>query len=556
MDFSRWYPTTTTLADGEVLVLSGSEDTNYTNATIPEVTTNAGTGPWRELTTASLKLTLYPRAFLAPNGKVFVATGGSPPGVNQVTRYLDTSGTGSWSTVGSSLFGNRFNSTAVMYDNGQILIAGGTPNLGVAPATNTAETINLDNASPAWQYTSPMTYPRQYLNSTLLPDGKVLVTGGTGASSDVLDSQAVLAAEMWDPTTGQWTTMASMNHARLYHSTAALLPDGRVLSGGTTATGVPGNDADFYSPPYLFKGARPTITGAPASVGYGQTFVVQTPDASSITHVNWLSLPAVTHAFNENQRMNRLSFTIASGSLNVTAPSSANLCPPGFYMLFALDSQGVPSVAKMVQIGTSPATVAGVNASTTGAASLVTNGWLPRSGDMIGVFVELASTTVAVQSLTDRLGNTFSRASFLTGTHGRTELWYAMGIKGGVSNAITVNLTGATKAAVRGEEFSGVPTNATLLQASGAAGAGTKAVTGSVVTSGPALLLGDIGWNSGAAASMNIGGFSRIGQLSASDLSATVCYLYRMVSAAGTYSTGVTLSTSSSWQGISAAFSL
>src|SRR5262249_22002350 len=135
MNFSRWYPTATTLSTGDVLVLSGSEDSNYNNANIPEVTTSQGSGRWKKLTSAVLNLTLYPRSFLAPNGKVFVAAGGSPPGANQMTYYLDTSGTGSWSTVGNSRYGNRFNGTAAMYDTGKILIAGGTNNFSVTPAT-------------------------------------------------------------------------------------------------------------------------------------------------------------------------------------------------------------------------------------------------------------------------------------------------------------------------------------------------------------------------------------------------------------------------------------
>jgi hypothetical protein len=195
-----------------------------------------------------------------------------------------------------------------------------------------------------------MAFPRQYGTGTLLPDGEVLVTSGTGNPRNNLDSTAVLQAEIWNPATGQWTTMSSMTHPRLYHSTAALLPDGRVLVAGGTTSGVPGNDADFFSPPYLFKGTRPVITSTSAAVTYGQKFLVKTPNPASISQVNWLSLAAVTHAFNENQRMNKLSFTVGKGSLSVMVPTSRNLTPPGYYMLFILDNQGIPSMAKMVQV--------------------------------------------------------------------------------------------------------------------------------------------------------------------------------------------------------------
>jgi hypothetical protein len=145
-----------------------------------------------------------------------------------------------------------------------------------------------------------------------------------------------------------------MPHFRTYHSTAGLLPDGRVLSTGSTAPSKPSLpdqlNADFYSPPYLFKGTRPTISGAPILVNYGQKFAVDTPDAASISNVNFIGLSAVTHHFNFNQRINRLTFTKTTGALTVTAPANANLCPPGHYMMFILNSAGAPSVAKIVQI--------------------------------------------------------------------------------------------------------------------------------------------------------------------------------------------------------------
>jgi hypothetical protein len=140
----------------------------------------------------------------------------------------------------------------------------------------------------------------------------------------------VFAAEIWDPATENWTTMGSAQIPRLYHSAVVLLPDGRLLSTG--GNGYP--QTEVYEPPYLFKGSRPTINSAPASISYGQTFFVETPDVASITQVTWIRLPSTTHAFNMNQRINRLSFSQVAGGLNVVAPSNANLAPPGHYMLF------------------------------------------------------------------------------------------------------------------------------------------------------------------------------------------------------------------------------
>jgi galactose oxidase-like protein len=166
---------------------------------------------------------------------------------------------------------------------------------------------------------------------------------------------AILPAEIWDPATEKFTTVASMPHYRVYHSTAALLPDGRVLSAGTTASDSgcsDQQDADFYSPPYLFNGPRPTIASAPSTLRYGRAFSVVTPDATGITNVNMIAFGAVTHHFNFSQRINRLKFQKTKTGLNVIAPANPNLAPPGKYMLFILNSTGVPSLASVVQLGT------------------------------------------------------------------------------------------------------------------------------------------------------------------------------------------------------------
>jgi hypothetical protein len=242
-----------------------------------------------------------------------------------------------------------------MYEVGKILIMGGGN-----PPTNTAETIDLTASKPAWKSTASMQFKRRQLNATLLADGKVLVTGGTSAQGFSNGNGAVLASEIWNPSTGNWTTGASMQIPRLYHSTALLLPDGRVLS---TGSGKPASTHDIdrlngeiYSPPYLFNAngtlaARPVIGSTPASVGYGQTFFVGTAQATQISKVSWIRIGSVTHASNMDQRFQSLAFTKVSGGLNVTAPANANLSPPGYYLLFILNGSGVPSVAKFVRIG-------------------------------------------------------------------------------------------------------------------------------------------------------------------------------------------------------------
>jgi galactose oxidase-like protein len=169
----------------------------------------------------------------------------------------------------------------------------------------------------------------------------------------------VLPAEMWSPTTQTWTTLSSLQISRLYHSIAILLPDGRVLVGaGGRWNGYPPTpgdpaehpNAEIFSPPYLFKGPQPTITSAPGDGSYGSTIAVATPNAASIASVSLIKLASVTHAFNMDQRFVPLSFTQSGGGLNVTLPANANLAPPGYYMLFIVDSNGVPSTAAMIRM--------------------------------------------------------------------------------------------------------------------------------------------------------------------------------------------------------------
>jgi hypothetical protein len=211
----------------------------------------------------------------------------------------------------------------------------------------------MTQGSPAWQQTPSMVYPRSFLNLTTLPDGTVLATGGETDKNGGNISNAVYAAELWSPTTQTWSTMSSMHTPREYHSTAILLPDARVLVSGMGADfGNVTNEmsAEFYSPPYLFKGARPTITQAPAQITYGQNFFVQTPDGASISSAVLIRTGAVTHFFDQNTRFVPVSFQQATGGLTVTAPVNATAAPPGYYMLFIVNSNGVPSVAPFVQL--------------------------------------------------------------------------------------------------------------------------------------------------------------------------------------------------------------
>lgn len=338
MNLGRWYPTNTILPNGDVLVTSGYTASGALNR-LPQVW-QVASASWRNLTSAVRIIPAYPQMFVASDGRVFMS------GPSRMTRYLDTAGTGAWSNLGLSNFGDRTFGTAAMYDEDKVLIAGG----GVPPAPPTATAEVIDLKAPGWRSVASMVEPRRWPHATILADGKVLVTGGLKGSGQDDCEFPVYLAEMWDPQTEAWSSMASAAICRGEHQTANLLPDGRVVSAGGDYAHPAGENREIYSPPYLFKGPRPTITSAPAAVGYGQTFFVETPDATVITNVNMLALGAATHGLNMGQRINRLTFSQALGGLDVTAPSTANLCPRGYYMLFILTADGVPSVAPIIRI--------------------------------------------------------------------------------------------------------------------------------------------------------------------------------------------------------------
>ena len=332
----RWYPTTTVMGNGDVVIIAG-RDENQVEVTVPEVWSN---GSLRQLTGASQAFPYYPRAFLAPDGRLYVA--GSA--IN--TRFLSLQGTGAWTPGPRRLGEGRPYGSAVMYDDGKILYAGG------GLTTNTAEIIDLNEASPQWRWTSPMAHARRHLNLTVLPNGEVLATGGVAGTTFNDVTTGVHAAEMWNPGTGEWRTLASNQITRGYHSTALLLPDGRVLHAGSgEGAGAPDQkNAELFSPPYLLRGPRPVITTAPSEVTYGSPFRLLTPQADRIARVSLIRLGATTHAFDENQRFQWLTFTTEADGVTVTAPSSSNRAPPGHYLVFILDGDGVPSVGKILRI--------------------------------------------------------------------------------------------------------------------------------------------------------------------------------------------------------------
>ncbi len=370
MQAGRWYPTTTTLPDGNVVAVSGTIDPFAVNE-IPEVY-DARANRWRALTGARRSLELYPFMFTTPKG-LFAA------GSMIDTGFLDVGAPGQWIPVDQTIAGRnppatagRNYGSAVLTDaaRGRILLIGGTTQTpGVTDQTlRSSEWIDLSQPEPRWQPGPSMTFARRMHVATLLPDGSVLVTGGTTSNDFNRADGAVLNAELLTNLEDQWQPMACGSEARVYHSVALLLPDARVLVAGG---GHPGElehpTAEIFSPPYLHRGgsqlAAPVILAGPgvelgpggiARVRYGATIAYSTADPSRVAAVTWLRPAAVTHAFNQDQRIVELAAAAGGIGAQVLAPTDPAVAPPGPYMMFLVDNHGVPSHAAWVRTNLPP----------------------------------------------------------------------------------------------------------------------------------------------------------------------------------------------------------
>jgi hypothetical protein len=386
----RWYPNAMTLSDGRVLVTAGSSTSTLDYDPIPEVYDPVA-NTWTKLTGANQTIPNYPFMFVLPNGNVFAA--GSDEA--KMGSYELNVATQTWTTVTSTPLDAG---SAVQYLPGKIMKTGSSylsappDNGGSTPSAATTYVIDMNQQTPNWQQTASMANPRTHLNLTILPDDTVLTTGGSTDIGGVNTANAVYQAELWSPTTQTWTPMASEQIPRLYHSTALLLPDGRVVVAGgghNYFNSLADPNAEIYSPAYLFKGARPTISQAPSSpLGYGQNFFLGTPDAADIASVALIRNGSVTHAFNTDQTYVPLTFSQTSGGLTVQGPANANLAPPGYYMLFIVNKNGVPSIAPMVRLPApyedTQAPTAPTNLAATSAVGHVSLTWT-ASTDNVGV---------------------------------------------------------------------------------------------------------------------------------------------------------------------------
>jgi len=490
MAHGRWYPTPTVLGDGRVLIFSGLTETGSTNTTT-EIYSATG---WTTPVSAGWTPPLYPRMHLLPNGKVFYS------GATTTSRLFDPASS-TWTTVATTKYsGSRTYGTSVLLPltptnsyAPKVLILGGG-----GPSTNTTELIDLSAPTPAWTFGPNMSQPRIEMSGVMLPNGKVLALGGSLNDEDT--ATASLNADLYDPVNNVMTSAGANVYPRLYHSVALLLPDASVwVAGGNPTRGTYEQHVEIYKPAYLFDSTgaaavRPSIGSVTGTISYGTPFTVQTPDAAAISQAVLVRSGSPTHAFDQEQRLVGLSFTTSAGALTVTAPPNGNIAPPGYYMLFLLNTNGVPSVAKFVKLGSGapppPPAIAFVQA-TTGPATIqslnssvaVAYGSAQTAGNLNIVVVGWGDNTSSVSSVTDTRGNVYTRAVGPTTNTGiQQSIYYAKNIAAG-SNAVTVAFSpAASYPDVRILEYSGLDPASPLDGKAGASGSGTAANSGNAAT--------------------------------------------------------------------------
>jgi hypothetical protein len=433
MHLPRWYPNLTELPDGRYVAISGNSTDASHWADTPEVYDPVA-NTWTLLSavsTSQVHEEEYPFSYLAPNGTVFTI------GTSEDRSFFLDVAKQTWTPAGSS---GIVNGSSVMYRPGKVLYSGGAPSvINTTTATNGSAVIDLTAGSPAWRQTAPMANARVYHTLTMLADGRVLAVGGEPTSDQNVVTTGVLPTEIWDPATETWTTAAPITAARNYHSTAVLMADGRVLVAGggheDTSTDPGQYNSQIYSPAYLFNGPRPTITTSTAAVTYNSPISVTTPDAASIGAVNLVSLAADTHQTDMDQHFVPLSFTTGSGGLSIQSPSSPGLAPPGHYMLFILNNQGVPSVAAPITITaaapTAPAAPTAVTA-TPGNGSARVSWTAPATG----------GSPLTSYTITPYVGGTAQTPTTITGTPPATTATIT-GLTNGTAYTFTVTATNA-----------------------------------------------------------------------------------------------------------------
>jgi hypothetical protein len=362
--FARWYPSLTTMPNGDKLLMGGSVTPNVGEPT-PEIFSVA-TSSWSTLNGISINQPnggppewYYPRGFVgADNGVYLLQHSGS-------IYRLDPDYGGSQYNTGVTLdAGDNTYSSAMFYDAKNnnpfavMTLRNPNPNNGLPSAGvgNEVQVVDLSKNPPVVKIIGNLSYIRSTGELTVLADGTVLASSG----SAVFNQQTNVAyqVELYNPKTGNWTLGASAAIPRLYHNSALLLPDGSVLTAGGGAPG-PVNElnGEIYYPPYLYlqdgsgnPAPRPTVVSAPSSLTNGQTFQLTVGATDTISAINLIRTGTMTHNFNSEQRLIPVQFTQNGTTITATLNAPPQLMPPGYYLLFAINASGVPAVAPILSV--------------------------------------------------------------------------------------------------------------------------------------------------------------------------------------------------------------
>ncbi|MCX5204563.1 DUF1929 domain-containing protein [Streptomyces sp. NBC_00237] len=364
----HWYPSATALGNGDVLALGGlGEDSS---GTVVNEHFSFAQNKWLPMGQAKQSWAfwgLYPAMILLQDGRLFYSGshtfGPGLPGTGASLYDYDKNTV--TDVPGLRKKDERDQSASLLLPPAQdqkVLTAGGGNHTVAPDAHRLVDLIDLKAAAPAYRPGPdlPQGYYKDgskqkgeegkvYLSTVILPDGKVLETGG---ALHTYREDPVFSASMYDPATNTFgRPLAADPVPRTYHSSSTLLPDGRVLSiGDNPGDGSFDQRVSIYKPPYFFRGTRPRITSVASpswSYGSSQRITVDTP----VVKASLIRPAAVTHSSDPNQRYVDLPMTVDGNTVDLSLTSNPNLAPPGWYMLSVVDAKGVPSVSTWVRIG-------------------------------------------------------------------------------------------------------------------------------------------------------------------------------------------------------------
>jgi hypothetical protein len=349
MTYARWYASLVSLPDGRLAIFGGRQNVGPLTPTQPATTPelyHPGPNAWTPLTGATSTAAFgtgdwfYPRSYVAPGGNVFVlAQDGS-------MFFVSTAHAGS------------ITQSKVTVPPGNFAL----PTIPFAPGMALSVRMNQQVVVIDYRKPTPVVTPisnidqvRYWASGTILADGKVLITGGSQISNEL--TGVAYQAQIWDPGTGAWTAGATATKPRLYHSNSMLLPDATVLTGGGGAPGPVNNlNSEIYYPPYLYAtngtpAVRPVISATASKLlNPGDTVNITVDPTDIISRLTFVRMGSATHSNNSDQRFIALHFTQEGQNVTAVLSKDTTTLVPGFYMLFAFNDAGVPSVAKIFDV--------------------------------------------------------------------------------------------------------------------------------------------------------------------------------------------------------------